>query len=72
MLELKDKLKAEKDLTNEETKENTKNNVEYSSDAADALQILGYSRKDIDFVLKKINSSLSTEEIIKQALKLLS
>ena len=37
-----------------------------------ALQILGYNRKDIDKVLGKIDNSLSTEEIIKNALKYLS
>ena len=73
VLELKDKLKAEKELTNiEEVKENFENE-EISSDVSDALQILGYNRRDIDNAIKKINTKdLSTEDIIKEALKYLS
>ncbi len=74
VLELKDKLKAENELTlnNEEVK-SVVEKEELSSDAASALQILGYSRREIDDVLKKINiESMSTEEIIKSALKYLS
>lgn len=55
----------------ENVKEVTENE-EFSSDAQDALQILGYTRKDVETVLKKIDKTLPTEEIIKQALKLLS
>lgn len=43
-----------------------------SDDVRDALQILGYNRKDVDNVLGKIDKNLSTEETIKSALKLLS
>ena len=72
VLELKDKLKAEQELTNVENVKEVTENEEFSSDAQDALQILGYTRKDVETVLKKIDKTLSTEEIIKQALKLLS
>lgn len=72
VLELKDKLKAEQELTNVENVKEVTENEEVSSDAQDALQILGYNRKDIETVLKKIDKALPTEEIIKQALKLLS
>lgn len=73
VLELKDKLKAEKELTKLEEVKEVVSDEEISSDAADALQILGYTRKDIDVALKKIDcNKLSTEEIIKEALKYLS
>lgn len=72
VLELKDKLKAEQELTNIENVKEVIETEEISSDALDALQILGYNRKDIENTLKKIDKNLSTEEIIKQALKLLS
>ena len=82
VLELKDKLKAEQELTNSENLEieeqesngKTKTKVKpksLSSDASDALQILGYNKRDIDAVLEKIDMSQTTEEIIKQALKML-
>ena len=81
ILELKDKLKAEQELTNSESasdgskgeKEKTKNKEQSAcNDARDALQILGYTRRDVEFALEKIDKNLSTEEIIKQALKILS
>lgn len=73
VLELKDKLKAEQELTKLEEVKEVVGEDEISSDAADALQILGYTRKDIETALKKIDTSnLSTEEIIKGALKFLS
>ena len=73
VLELKDKLKAEKELTNIEEVNEAIECEEISSDAQDALQILGYNRKDIENALKKIDTkNLGTEEIIKQALKILS
>ena len=73
VLELKDKLKAEQELTKLEEVKEVVEEEEISSEASDALQILGYHRKDIDQVLKKIDTvNLSTEEIIKQALKYLS
>ena len=72
VLELKDKLKAEQELTSLEDVEDAVEEEEISNDALDALQILGYNRKDIEKVLKKISvNHLSTEEIIKEALKCL-
>jgi len=72
VLELKDKLKAEQSITKvDEVKVVVEQEV--SDDAISALQILGYNRKDIDDVMKKIDiSSLSTEDIIRTALKYLS
>jgi Holliday junction DNA helicase RuvA len=73
VLELKDKLKKENALVqNEEIKAVVKQEEE-SSDAVQALQILGYNRKDIEEALKKFDtSSLSTEDIIRTSLKYLS
>lgn len=72
ILELKDKLKTEEALTaSEETltaiKEDNKN-----SEIIAALQVLGYSRKEIDKALERIDiDSTALEDAIKQALKLL-
>lgn len=72
ILELKDKLKTEDSIEANIT------NVEYipvnnnAKDAIDALQVLGYARKDIEQVMSKIDTNnLSVEEIIKQGLKYL-
>ena len=43
-----------------------------AKDAIEALQVLGYSRRDIELIMAKINTEeLSVEEIIKQGLKYL-
>lgn len=69
ILELKDKLKKENIATNEEKQEDIiKNDID--PDAITALQVLGYSRREIQIVLNKIDiSGLNTEEIIKLALQ---
>ena len=73
VLELKDKLKAEQELTKIDEVKEAVEEEEISNDASDALQILGYNRKDIESALRKIDCNhLSTEEIIKEALKYLS
>lgn len=72
VLELKDKLKTEEAIEEDEEikvaiKEDNKN-----SEVIAALQVLGYSRKEIDKALEKLDiDSLGLEEAIKQALKLL-
>lgn len=75
ILELKDKLKTEQAIT----KNNLKNvNIEYNnkdniSEASSALQVLGYTKKEIDKVLASSDlNGLSIEDIIKEALKKLS
>ena len=74
VLELKDKLKTENtinynnesDLTKEAEKE-TK-----LEDAISALQVLGYTRKDIEKTFDKIEiENLSVEELIKKGLHIL-
>lgn len=72
VLELKDKLKTEETIEKSEEivlaiKEDSKN-----SELIAALQVLGYSRKEIDKVLEKLDmDSLELEEAIKKALQLL-
>lgn len=71
ILELKDKIKTEeaisedKNIKIEDIKEESKN----VSEAISALQVLGYSRKEIDKALQNIDEALSVEEIIKLGLK---
>jgi len=74
VLELKDKLKKENSLTQNQNDIKTAiKQEEVSNDAIAALQILGYNKKDIEDALNKFDtSSLSTEDIIKTALKYLA
>ena len=77
ILELKDKLKKEQELTSEETEEKSNlqdviSNDEKISEAANALQVLGYSRKEIADALINIDTSLSVEDIIRKGLGNLS
>jgi Holliday junction DNA helicase RuvA len=62
VLTLKDKVKGE------ELDEKT---VAGTSDAIEALLSLGYSKKDSRDIISKIDKKLSTEEMIKEALKTL-
>ena len=72
ILELKDKMKTEEAIQSADviTQYIPENNN--ARDAVEALQVLGYARKDIDIALSKIDTnSLSVEDIIKQGLKYL-
>ena len=74
ILELKDKLKTEEAIDDnvEELKEAIVENDKVS-EAISALQVLGYSRREIDLALANIDkNNLSIEEIIRQGLKKLS
>lgn len=75
ILELKDKLKAEQELTKEEEQteiENVSNDANVD-EAMQALQILGYSKKEIDKAFEKIaNTDVSVEELIKKGLSILA
>lgn len=73
ILELKDKMKTEQALIKDNKEIKTKIiDKEIVSEAIAALQILGYSKKEIDKALDKLEiENLSTEDIIKQGLKLL-
>lgn len=72
ILELKDKMKTQDaiEIQSIPTKAAIKNDK--TKDAIEALQVLGYARKDIETVISNIDvNSLSVEEVIKQALKYL-
>lgn len=72
ILELKDKMKTE-EAVEDAVEENTIVIEGIVKDAADALQVLGYARKDIELALEKIDTKdLSVEDIIKLGLKNLS
>ena len=75
ILELQDKLKAEQELTKEEKQEEIKivNNGENVEEAMQALQILGYNKKEIEKAFEKIaNTDVSVEELIKKGLSILA
>lgn len=74
ILELKDKLKKEQEIAVIEGEEEPSilNTMleEKAQEAISALQVLGYSRKEITKALEKIDfTSLSVEEIIRKGLK---
>lgn len=73
ILELRDKMKTEESIENEN--EEIKNKIKVDSkteDAIEALSVLGYMRKDIEKVLANMNTNeLTLEEIIKNGLKYL-
>ena len=74
ILELKDKLKKEQEIILEETKENSnlQNAIvedEKIAEAVSALQVLGYSRKEIADALVNVDiKTLSVEDIIRKGL----
>ena len=72
ILELKDKMKTQEAIEPEFIPvQNTVKN-DKAKDAIEALQVLGYSRRDIDLAISKIDTNeLSVEDIIKQGLKYL-
>lgn len=81
VLELKDKIKKEQQIAELEiASKGTKSKIKEViiednkvSEAITALQVLGYTKPDIEKALEKIDKNTSTlEEIIKQALKILS
>lgn len=71
ILELKDKIKSEDAISENNDSKSIKLN-QNAQDAIDALQVLGYSRYEIEKKLTNIDTNnLSVEEIIKQGLKIL-
>ena len=72
ILELKDKLKTEETISEEERSEilvSTKQN-ENTNEAVAALQVLGYSKKEIEKALESIDTQkLTVEDIIKIGLR---
>lgn len=74
ILELKDKMKTEQSIENSNNEQTKKAIVldNKANDALEALCVLGYSRKEVENVISKIDTSkFSVEEIIKQGLKFL-
>jgi len=75
ILELQDKLKKEEELTKEDEQEEISiiNNSENIAEAMQALQILGYNKKEIEKAFEKLaNTEVSVEELIKKGLSLLA
>lgn len=79
VLELKDKLKKEKQIeelsiatSNSDTIKNQIEKDQKLEEAFTALQVLGYSTKDIEKVMEKMDKTLSLEEIIRRGIKELS
>ncbi|MGN1299138.1 MAG: Holliday junction branch migration protein RuvA [Candidatus Scatovivens sp.] len=72
ILELKDKIKNEDAISKSNENIIKQKENENTKDALDALQILGYNKKEIEKAFDKIEiEEMSTEDIIKNALKLL-
>jgi len=70
ILELKDKMKTESAIEDDNTIKEVIKLDSKSEDAIEALSVLGYMRKDIEKALINIDTkSLTVEEIIKQGLK---
>ena len=74
ILELKDKMKTDEAIENSKNEE-IKEAISLDNKAGDALEalcVLGYTRKDVEKALSKIDTNkLTVEEIIKQGLKVL-
>lgn len=72
ILELKDKLKTEEAVNKDEPSTEIKMAIQEDdkvSEAISALQVLGYSRKEVDTAMEKIDTSeLSVEDIIRKGL----
>ena len=74
VLEVIDKVKTEEIIFTEEeqkSNENYLNTTEKEKDVIEALKVLGYNIKEIESVIKTLDIKGSTEDMIKQALKIL-
>ena len=70
VLELKDKLKTEEAITKTEEVKLSITNEEETSEAIAALQVIGYTKREIEKALENVDTkNLQLEEIIKQGLK---
>ena len=75
ILELKDKLNKDENIIKEAEQEisNTIKNNDNIEEAMSALQVLGYTRKEIEKAFEKMNKeNLSIEDLIKNGLSILS
>lgn len=72
ILELKDKMKTQDAIENEFIPIKTDLKDDKKKDAIEALQVLGYARKDIEIAISNVDTKeMSVEDIIKQGLKYL-
>ena len=75
VLEITDKVKTEEIIFTEDKEQ--KSNEQYvtvsekEKDVVEALKVLGYHIKDIEKIMKSLDINSSTEDMIKQALKIL-
>ncbi len=75
VLEITDKVKTEEIIFTEEKEK--KSNEQYitvsekEKDVVEALKVLGYNIKEIEKIIKSLDINSSTEDMIKQALKIL-
>lgn len=71
ILELKDKIKTEEAVSEDKSIYINEKIIddEKLTEAISALQVLGYSKKEIEKAIEKIDNSLTVEEIIKIGLK---
>ena len=75
VLEITDKVKTEEILFTEDKEQ--KSNEQYitvsekEKDVVEALKVLGYNIKEIENIMKSLDINSSTEDMIKQALKIL-
>lgn len=73
VLELKDKLKTQTAIEDDEEETTPNDNSESINEAGQALQILGYNKSEISKVFDNFDThNLSTEDLIKEALKRLA
>ena len=75
VLEITDKVKTEEIIITEDKEQ--KSNEQYvtvsekEKDVVEALKVLGYNIKEIEQIMKSLDINSSTEDMIKQALKIL-
>ena len=69
ILELKDKLNKQQDIEEVEKQVQKVVDTQKYYEAISALQVLGYSKKEIECALQGIDEDLTVEEIIKLGLK---
>lgn len=72
ILELKDKLKTEEAIEKTQEVKEAMHEDEKELEAISALQVLGYTRREIEKALEKVNTdNLTVEEIIRKGLAVL-
>lgn len=75
VLEIIDKVKAEEIIFTEEKDNNSNEShisiTEKEKDVLEALKVLGYNAKEVEKIMDSLDTTSSTEDMIKQALKIL-